>query len=425
MSFYQGTKSMKGAVIGTIMAWTGGLSEIPDGWIICDGGEKLGSEFPLLARAIGDTYRLVTASDELGGGFPDYRSNGADTKFVLPNLTEGRTLMDMEPGYFTDPSTGIDTTTARNLIEPYIGDNADNGVPRVFAGGNALKTDVEFTLNARTGYGGNIRGNKVIDGIGEKSVYIGGRKLGHQHIRSHSHPGQLDTVAYSSANRPGGGVIPWDKIEMRWGYRAWNEEGSEKTNQPGIDYLNAIYRWYYSETNIELIDEASKSSFGSINGFGGGLQGRSVGAATSENPPINLSAKELKKRPLCVLEQWQHQVLTDSVTINMGQGGNTLNVGGGQRNSYPSDGGSQNYGTLLSNVSSDWGVGADSVLAHGHDPFIVEYDQGTLKPNTRLVANATIPITTVLDNAINVGALEITMNTSQPSLTCVYIIRAY
>ena len=44
---------MKGAAIGTIVPWTGGLSEVPDGWLICDGGSRSASDFPLLAQAIG------------------------------------------------------------------------------------------------------------------------------------------------------------------------------------------------------------------------------------------------------------------------------------------------------------------------------------------------------------------------------------
>jgi hypothetical protein len=440
MSFYQEIKTMKGAVIGTIMAWSGGLSDIPDGWIVCDGSEKFGRDFPLLARAIGDTYRTNNASDALGGGFPAYRNNGADTRFVLPDLTTGKALMDMEAGYFNDPSTGIDTATAANLVVPYIGDNSDNGVPRVFAGGNALKTDVEFTLNARNGYGGNIRGNTIIDGIGEKVVYIGGRKLGHQHIRSHSHPGQLDTVTYASANRPGGGVIPWDKWEMRFGYRAYNEttdpdaqsDSNDQSAIGGLDTLKAIYGWFYSDTEYQIIDAASKSAIDSISGFNQGPLGRSIGSASCENPPINLSAQQLTARPIASLPNWSFKNLSDSSIIEFGQGGNTLNVPAAQRNSYASDGGNAKYGTLLSNTVSDWGIAVDtggaqsnSVLAHGHDPFIIEYDQATLKPNSRIVATASIPLETVLDNNINKGALEITMNTSQPSLTCVYIIRAY
>ena len=61
MSFYQEIKTAKAAAIGTVMPWTGGISDIPDGWIVCDGSQISASDFPLLARAIGDTYNLSTS----------------------------------------------------------------------------------------------------------------------------------------------------------------------------------------------------------------------------------------------------------------------------------------------------------------------------------------------------------------------------
>jgi len=61
MSFYQELKTAKAAAIGTIMPFTGNISDIPDGWIPCDGSRVNASDFPLLARAIGDTYNLSTA----------------------------------------------------------------------------------------------------------------------------------------------------------------------------------------------------------------------------------------------------------------------------------------------------------------------------------------------------------------------------
>lgn len=64
MSFYQEIKTAKAAAIGTVMPWTGGISDIPDGWIVCDGSQVSASDFPLLARAIGDTYNLSTAVTE-------------------------------------------------------------------------------------------------------------------------------------------------------------------------------------------------------------------------------------------------------------------------------------------------------------------------------------------------------------------------
>ena len=60
MSFYQQIRTAKAAAIGTIMPWVGNISDIPDGWIGCDGTQVSASDFPLLARAIGDTYNLST-----------------------------------------------------------------------------------------------------------------------------------------------------------------------------------------------------------------------------------------------------------------------------------------------------------------------------------------------------------------------------
>lgn len=60
MSFYQEIKTAKAAAIGTIMPWVGNISDIPDGWIVCDGTQVSAKDFPLLARAIGDTYNLST-----------------------------------------------------------------------------------------------------------------------------------------------------------------------------------------------------------------------------------------------------------------------------------------------------------------------------------------------------------------------------
>jgi microcystin-dependent protein len=56
MPFYQESRTMKGAVIGTIMPWSGSLSEIPKGWIVCDGSQPEAKDYPLLVQAIGDTY---------------------------------------------------------------------------------------------------------------------------------------------------------------------------------------------------------------------------------------------------------------------------------------------------------------------------------------------------------------------------------
>ena len=77
MSFYQQIRTAKAAAIGTIMPWVGNISDIPDGWIVCDGTQVSASDFPLLARAIGDTYNLSTTVTQ---GLINTFTNNASTE---------------------------------------------------------------------------------------------------------------------------------------------------------------------------------------------------------------------------------------------------------------------------------------------------------------------------------------------------------
>lgn len=409
--FYQGTKSMKAAVIGTIMPWSGALSEIPDGWIICDGSSVQARDFPLLTQAIGDTYNLDPDSSNLGGGFPNYEGD-----ILLPNLNGGKVLMDIEEAYFASAEAGgtgkpVDTDPdARNIIAPYIGTNIDTGAPAVFTD---VFTDVVFTLNDRLDYSGSISGNTVIDGVGEKIMYIGGRKLGHTHIRQHSHSGVYETINANPSTKPGKGVVPWDNIQIEW--------------RVVQDPANEQYTLEYEQTyNDEILRNNSGdfSMYYGTSGLGGGQEGRTVAIVGSEQPPINLFPFGTEKTPIATKGQWYKQQLNSEETIDYALGGGSIQVPLGLRNYYPDATGVGNFGTLVSNsAGADWL--SDTLLAHAHEPFEIIYDQGSLKPQSRLIAGVNIPITTNLDNATNVGALQIDMNTSQPSLTCVYIIRAY
>ena len=96
--FYQETRTAKAATIGTIMPWTGGLTSVPKGWVICDGQALKASDYPLLAQTIGDSYNAGLT--DFGGNFPNY--NGS---IKLPNLN-GKTLIDIEPEYFANEAAG-------------------------------------------------------------------------------------------------------------------------------------------------------------------------------------------------------------------------------------------------------------------------------------------------------------------------------
>ena len=415
---------MKGAVIGTIIPWSGPLSQIPKGWIICDGSSLKADEYPLLVQAIGDTYNQGDSS--LGGGFPAYTG-----EFVLPDLLAGKTLMDVESAYFSALQKPPEQdTTAGNIIQPFIGENTDNGINVVF---NDVKTDVVFALNDRSGYGGNITGNQIIDGQGEKSIFIGGRKLGHQHIRTHSHPGVYDTLSSPQSSQPGLGVVPYDNITARFTYAAIDEATSTVGSDGRVDELRLGLTWYKEE--LQLVDDSTlgDSRMGSFSGFGNGQDGRTVGKINSENPPVNLSAQRLSDSPLAVWGEWRPFDYTPSSgqpriepgdEIPFALFGGDINAPGTYRNYYLDETAGANYATAISNEANDW-LDGEAFLAHVHDPFSVIYDQNSLKPQSRLEASLNIPAATVLDNVSNAGALEIVMNTSQPSVTCVYVIRAY
>lgn len=404
--FYQSSKTAKAAVIGTIMPWSGPLSNIPEGWIICDGSTKNAKDFPLLVQVIGDTYNAGVSN--LGGAFPNYFG-----EFVLPNLN-GKVLMDIEESYFASTATGgtgkaIDTDPdARSIISPFIGDNIDNGVQTVFTD---VYTDVVFTLNDRNDYVGEISGNTIIPGEGQQTVYIGGRKLGVSHVRSHAHGGSYETLASNPDTQPGRGVVPYENIETIFTMNSTDNVddvfgGDDTGLQLGFKYEIVQKNW---------------SDFEGTSGFGNGIPGRTLARVRAENPPVNIIPRGVMRTPISA--NLLDPRLDSDETINYMLGGNTASVPTGFRNYYPEFPSSGNFGTLTSNTASDW-QGAD-LIAHAHEPIEITYDQGSLKPRSSISATVNIPATTVLDNASNVAALQIDMNTTQPSLTCIYIIRAY
>jgi microcystin-dependent protein len=127
---------MKALPIGSVMPWTGSLTKIPKGWLLCNGAELEAKDYPLLARVLRDTYGGDFDNAEL---FPNYTK-----KFRIP-LVNQKCLADIQISHFSDNSANrpapIDDSAASAIIGQYLGDEGDLGPPSTFF----ATTDLEFT----------------------------------------------------------------------------------------------------------------------------------------------------------------------------------------------------------------------------------------------------------------------------------------
>ena len=476
MPFYQELKTTRGAAIGTIMPWTGGISNIPSGWILCDGQVVAADDFPLLAAAIGDTYNAGT-SDFTGTGANAFPNYGGSIK--LPDLN-GKTLMDVETSYFADRSSGgtgrpadLDVQ-ALTLLSPKIGTNQSNSVTTIFTD---VFVDIEFTLptSERSGYQGRIKGNTLINGDGFKTVYIGPRKLGRSHIKRHNHSGSLSTIDNSTTSKPGYGVVPYGDVSYQlfsqgvdndgqneaagdMFYFGWTSDLSYRGDSPDVEGNGESNESEtYQETTADIVggiigasgwdegtglpsqdlytlrwpDEASGDE--TENGYGQGGQGKVLAKVASEQPPINLKPKFVFKSPL------SDEFITNASNspngkyikdqVKFGIGGGDVGIPSGFTNFYDTAMSDSSVGdTLLSNPGRSFlndSGSEDRIFAHTHDEFDVGFDSTRMRPQSNITANANIPFTTDVDNTPNRNALQVDFNVEQPRVTSIYIIRAY
>ena len=130
---YNLARTAEAQPVGSIVPWVGPLTDIPPGWLICDGQPLDPGDYPLLARVIQNIY----GGDNFAGDFPNYTG-----EFQLPNINQ-KGLVDISTEYFTtdqttpgadQPTLNIDTPESAAVIAQYIGTDSDIGVPgAVFA----------------------------------------------------------------------------------------------------------------------------------------------------------------------------------------------------------------------------------------------------------------------------------------------------
>lgn len=534
MSFYQSLRTAKAAAIGTIMPWTGDITEIPKGWIPCNGQSILAREYPLLSQTIGSTY----GQNGFGGVFPNYTGN-----INVPNLNDSH-LADIDSNYFgftsfaistlsRSGSTGTVSLALQHGLRPgaqFIIDGASPaGWNGTYTAETVTNTDITFTISTApsspAGTPGNLRIRKTVDasvdntaealatvtnyigadgslgapsliddaytdivfgydnvnatnktfsgklsganlvaGAQSKTVYAAPRKLGRQHASSHGHSGSFQTIRRDDPTKPGPGVGTWGSWEATatFGYGGLDVGGvgqgqywKVRINAPACpndsgfnngaagavigNVAGNVINSFPNDMASSIPNQTSTNahpisnwlginSDKSLSGYDGGVDGFFI-------PGTNTKYGGVLAR---TGDGPQSGVNPASNVVPYGPGGNSINVtfrnftptgiqyGDGVSNSAV-DKSNEGNKILYNTNAIDFTITASSagsvIQPHQHDSFDVEFSMGNLGLPTSI--NATAESVVTPDNASNVGALNLTVNNSQPAMTCLYLIRAY
>lgn len=429
MANYGAIKTMKASSIGTIMPWTGSLSEIPKGWIICDGSGVSSRDYPLLAQAIGETYGASPGFSVLD--FP-WNINNPTHQFFLPDISQ-KSLADIQTDYFGANAieSAIDTVEAAAVVGGFIGANTDNGAPNRISDAN---TDILFTYDPESDFSGRIEDQVFDPGVGVRTLYTGGRKLGRRHMPIHTHPTSVPTIAGINSSKPGSGVSCSREFEYDFFKAAFD------------DFLGIF------QTQIQI------SGFQEPNGtaLGNGSPGVVLGNVQSEVPPTNLKPKDVYshgisnwigrddapdvpdplREPNFALANKKFEIaqqapyglggdFVDTTHRNYDDGSFNHGDGSGSNDEHLPYEVFFNSSAIDFNVVNEPPVGqpTQKIEAHDHQTFQIEYsdNDSTLRVPSNLATNVT---SNVVPNNLP-GALNITTTIPTPKLVVLYIIRAY
>lgn len=191
---YNLIKSMGGYAVGTILPWSGSEQDIPTGWVPCDGSNYQANLYPLLYRRIGTTYGgIVTANvDVYTGSFsvPDLNGNGIMD--VYENHYEWLKLRTSSrpKGEAHEPTTTSVRDAQGSILDQFwsrvpinddnLTENSGTYSSEMDLDGEIINTSLD-TLTARVSEIG------LIGGEYQDTAFILGRKLSDKHWRGHTH----------------------------------------------------------------------------------------------------------------------------------------------------------------------------------------------------------------------------------------------
>lgn len=182
---YNTIKSMKGYPIGSIIPWSGEIDSIPFGWIICSGGTPPVSRYPLLYEVIGNTY----------GGT-------AGTSFKLPSLNDGSSaVVDIYRGHFSYLQNAGDAHKPENTV--ISSDSFWSNVGGSSNGDRPSNTQTNWlstidVVGEQTSFPDVVAKHGTFtlsSGDVSYTVLTAERKLSDRHVPSHDHGYEVDGAA--------------------------------------------------------------------------------------------------------------------------------------------------------------------------------------------------------------------------------------
>ena len=477
LAHYNRIKSQKIAPIGTIMAWAGSslnvdsLDGIPAGWIICNasGEGLLAADYPILARIIGNTYGPFSDNTAFTLGvnygivnpYPYNKdvTKGHVDRFNVPNLNQ-RPLVDIESVRIGSLDSGsyYDTGDSRynDLVDigQYLSKNGTEGTEAKVL--NKSNVSINFQVEAANNLAGRISGIVMDDPIYYTTVHTLPRKLGIDHMKDHSH-------------RPGGD----NDIDQFWttvrdGRYALEFQPPLAVRGPSTSQT----------TSVSLTGNKGGDSFahrflpGTLDITWSSEQDQTLVSGSSQQNIANVAAKQLVPQPItggrpldqcigCVDDYTDDNAAVSAIQQSAHVGsfpppgyyGGRKNYyaspdipdahrGTGMGNDYiedmvydpatqtqpvntngpfdPATNTGNTYSTTLNHEAERW---ADlSLQSHKHEAMEVTMGKGLKIPGTILVND----IQTGTTDPFNIAsALTVNVNSNTPSITMIYIMRAF
>ena len=451
MAYYNKVKASKVAPIGTIIPWSGTstpsnttLDGIPKGWIICNAAQKQlkAKEYPLLAQTIGNTYgpvpdpslgQVIGVNYGIVNSYPDYDDNDI---FDLPDLNQ-RSLVDIEADRVNADLTAQGATAqAKADVLAYISRNGYEGDQPL----QEFKSDVNiiFQVQASNEMSGRITGITMTDPAYYDTVYTVPRKLGQDHVPQHIHRNASDDDwdridGATSTGMPVMQFQPGDYIteETRWDtvtpHGMWSYSSIPESWQ--VNDGRTKITWYDpNDGGISAVETSSFKNIDSSKHTVPEVQTRQIGtwlatelAYTDDGSGISTAGVQATATtgPIPIPGEYRgnrNYHHSDDIDATRG-GGQGLHT---NQQTYDPDT-FKTYATTLDHNAEEWA--SMDLRSHTHDAVEITMNRGSLGlPQTLLVNN--VSTNTAAPVSVDT-ALNIAVNPNTPSLTMIYIMRAY